>query len=474
MITRTLQEIAAMCGGQLIMPAGRENGADARIQGVTTDSRKLSENVLFVPLTGENFDGHHFAAESLRQGAGAVLWSRSRNDYPAEGPVILVEDTLSALQQLAKAYLEQCGARVIGITGSNGKTTTKDIVTSLLSTTYKVHKTQGNYNNHIGLPLTILSMPEDTEMAVLEMGMSARREIELLSSIARPETAIVTNIGESHLEHLGSREEIARAKLEILAGMKPNGLFVYNGDEPLIPQVLGEPGTVKPEGLQTVTFGLSENNDLYPTGMMFLEAGTTFTASRYYPQTAYTLPLLGKHNVANALAAMAVAAHYEVSAENIRKGLEQTKLTGMRIELLKGTSGVTILNDAYNASPTSVRAALEVLASMNGYSRRIAVLGDMLELGADAERMHKDVGLFVTPDKADLVFAYGPLGAFIAEGAAEQLPAGAVQAFVDKTKLIEALEAVIRPDDVVLIKASRGNRLEEVAQAVQHFTGKQS
>ncbi|WP_308420914.1 UDP-N-acetylmuramoyl-tripeptide--D-alanyl-D-alanine ligase [Paenibacillus physcomitrellae] len=473
-MTRTLQEIAAMCGGQLKMPAGRDAEADALLQGVTTDSRKLTDNVLFVPLVGENFDGHDFAAECLRQGAGAVLWSRSQDDYPAEGPVILVEDTLLALQQLAKAYLEQSGARVIGITGSNGKTTTKDIVTSLLSTTYKVHKTQGNYNNHIGLPITILSMPEDTEMAVLEMGMSARREIELLSSIAHPETAIVTNIGESHLEHLGSREEIARAKLEILAGMKPNGLFVYNGDEPLIPQVLGERETVKPEGLQTLTFGLGENNDLYPTGMMFQEAGTTFTASRYYPQTAYTLPLLGKHNVANALAAMAVAAHYKVNAENIRQGLEQTKLTGMRIELLKGTSGVTILNDAYNASPTSMRAALEVLASMNGYSRRIVVLGDMLELGADAEHMHREVGLFITPDKADLIFTYGALGAFIAEGAAEQLPAGTVQAFSDKSKLIEALEAIIQPDDVVLVKASRGNRLEEVAQAIQHFTRNQS
>ncbi len=448
--------------------------AEKVIEGVTTDSRKLTEGCLFIPLTGEKFDGHDYAADCLQRGAGAVLWSRKRSDIPANGPVILVDDTLAALQQLSKAYLQAVGARVIGITGSNGKTTTKDIMTSLLSTTYKVHKTQGNFNNHIGLPLTILAMPEDTEFAVLEMGMSARGEIELLSLIAQPELAIITNIGESHLEHLGSREEIARAKTEILAGMKPGGLFVYNGDEPLIPMVLDEPETSKPEGLRTWTFGLGPHNDMHPTSMVQQSAGTAFTTNVFGSEASFSLPLLGKHNVSNALGAMSAAAYYKVSEADISLGLEQIRLTGMRIELLKGTSGITILNDAYNASPTSMRVALEVLGSMNGFGRRIAVLGDMLELGENAEQMHREVGSFITGEIADLIYVYGPLGAYIAEGAAQQLQPDSVRAFTDKAGLIEALESVLHPDDVVLVKASRGNRLEEVAQAIQNFNLQQS
>ncbi|MDU5946628.1 MAG: UDP-N-acetylmuramoyl-tripeptide--D-alanyl-D-alanine ligase, partial [Paenibacillus macerans] len=259
MIIRNLADIAAMCGGQV------REAADSGIavRGAVTDSRQITQDCLFIPLSGERFDGHDFAADCLAAGAAATLWKRSKGTPP--GPAVLVDDCLEALQTLAKSYLIQTGAKVVGITGSNGKTTTKDLVYSLLSTTYKVHKTKGNFNNHIGLPLTVLAMPEDTEIAVLEMGMSGRREIELLSKLAEPETAVITNIGEAHLLQLGSREEIARAKLEILAGMKPGGLFVYNGDEPLIPRVLNEADTHKPDRLRTVTFGLGQGNDEYPT-----------------------------------------------------------------------------------------------------------------------------------------------------------------------------------------------------------------
>nr|WP_237690627.1 UDP-N-acetylmuramoyl-tripeptide--D-alanyl-D-alanine ligase [Paenibacillus caui] len=451
--------MAAMSGGEAVSLAGE----DLPVQGVITDSRKLTEGCLFVPLAGEKFDGHDFAAEALRRGAAAVMWQKDHGVPPAEGPVILVDDTLAALQRLSSAYLQASRARVIGITGSNGKTTTKDIVTSLLSTAYKVHKTQGNFNNHIGLPLTILSMPEDREFAVLEMGMSARGEIALLSGLAQPETAIITNIGESHLEYLGSRQEIARAKLEIVSGMKPGGLLVYNGDEPLIPEALREGRTVKPQQLNTFTFGLQPDNDDYPTGIMFQSGGTVFTSHRFGPDIVFSLPLLGRHNVANALGAMAVAFHYGVSGEQIRKGLEDLLLTGMRIEVMKGVSGLTILNDAYNASPTSMRAAIEVLQSMKGFRRKIAVLGDMLELGEGAEQFHREVGQYLTPEKADFLFAYGALGTYIAEGAAERLPASAVHAYTDKSKLIQELEQFLQPGDIVLVKASRGNRLEEVA-----------
>lgn len=461
MIKRNLVQIAEMCGGTLV------NAGHGAIEaaGVITDSRKITPGCLFIPLVGEQFDGHSFAAEAISQRAAGILWQKDHGT-PPEGPVILVENTLEALQHLSKAYLTETKARVIGITGSNGKTTTKDIVASLLATTFKVHKTNGNFNNHIGLPLTVLSMPEDCEMVILEMGMSARYEIELLSKLAEPETAMITNIGESHLLQLGSREEIARAKLEILAGMKPGGLLVYNGDEPLIPMVLQEPETQRPENLQLFTYGMSSSNDDYPTGMMFQSGGTVFTSYSGLSDTAYRIPLLGEHNVINALGGIAVARHYGVTEENIVKGLEQLELTSMRIEMIEGVSGIAILNDAYNASPTSVKAAIGVLEKMKGYRRKIAVLGDMLELGELEEQYHEQIGRFITPDKVDLLYTYGPLGSKIAQGAAANLPDTHIHAYTDKNELIRALIQELTPKDVVLIKASRGMKLEEVAQAI--------
>lgn len=449
-----------MCGGYV----ANDGDSVITIEGVVTDSRKITSGCLFIPLTGERFDGHDFAGDCLTAGAGATLWAEAKGTPP--GPAVLVEDTLEALQRLAKSYLASCQTKVVGITGSNGKTTTKDLVFSLLGTTYKVHKTQGNFNNHIGLPLTILAMSEDTDIAVLEMGMSGRGEIELLSKLAEPETAIVTNIGESHLLQLGSRHEIARAKLEILAGMKPDGLFIYNGDEPLIEQVLAEPATSKPQPLQTLTFGLGESNDDYPSGILFLEDKTVFT-SRQGADTPLALPLPGEHNVVNALAALAVARHYGVTEEAIREGLSKAELTGMRIETVIGASGITILNDAYNASPTSVKAAIGVLEKKRGYRKRIAVLGDMLELGAAEDDFHREVGKFLTPDKVDLLFTFGKLSEKIAEGAAENLEPGTIFAYHDKSELIDKLISLLHPKDILLVKASRGMKLEEVVDAVK-------
>ncbi|MDU2241314.1 MAG: UDP-N-acetylmuramoyl-tripeptide--D-alanyl-D-alanine ligase [Paenibacillus sp.] len=460
MIKRNLAEIAAMCGGQI-----REAGdAGILVQGVVTDSRQITEGCLFVPLAGERFDGHDFAADCLQAGAGACLWARSKGTPP--GPAVLVDDTLTALQALAKSYLAETGAKVVGITGSNGKTTTKDLVYALLSTTYRVHKTKGNFNNHIGLPLTLLAMPEDTEIAVLEMGMSGRHEIELLSKLGEPETAVITNIGESHLQQLGSREEIARAKLEILAGMKPGGLFIYNGDEPLLPQVLAEPSTAKPEGLQSATFGLRPENDAYPTGILFTDHRTLFTPHGSEGEPL-DLPLLGEHNVTNALAAITVARHYGVSEAAIREGFGKVELTGMRIEVVTGQSGITILNDAYNASPTSMKAAIGVLDHMKGYRKKIAVLGDMLELGASEEEYHRGIGEMFTPGKVDLLFTCGPLSRHIAEGAKKQMDPDRIHAYTDKSELIRKLVSLLHPQDVVLVKASRGMKLEEVVEAIK-------
>ncbi|WP_343222054.1 UDP-N-acetylmuramoyl-tripeptide--D-alanyl-D-alanine ligase [Paenibacillus tritici] len=454
---RTLYDIAEMCGGELSSAEDK----DIEIKGVVTDSRKISPACLFVPLVGDHFDGHHYAAASLAAGAAAALWQRDKGPAPAGGGVILVEDTLAALQKLSSAYLGDIAPRVVAVTGSNGKTTTKDMITALLEVQYKVHKTQGNFNNHIGLPLTILSMDSDVEIAVLEMGMSSRGEISLLSRIAPPDVAVITNVGESHLLQLGSRKEIARAKLEIVDGLKPGGLLIYNGDEPLLAEVLAEPDFRTPEGLLTFRFGQAADNDDYPTGLMTHSAGMIFT-SQLHGQRAFTLPLPGQHNVINALAALAVARHYDVTEENIAAGLSGLKLTGMRIEVIETESGLVLLNDAYNASPTSMRAAIDVLQSMKCSGSRIAVLGDMLELGPEEIMFHRQIGSYLDPKLTDDVFTFGPLAAHIAAAASERFEAGHLFAFTDKEALITALNAKCSEKDVVLFKASRGMRLEEV------------
>ncbi|WP_342346101.1 UDP-N-acetylmuramoyl-tripeptide--D-alanyl-D-alanine ligase [Paenibacillus mangrovi] len=460
-MTKKLGEVAVMCGGNLT----HDHDYDIQVKGVFTDSRKLVSGRLFVPLVGEKFDGHAFAAAALEGGACGVMWQRDRG-IPPEGPVIVVEDTLAALQALSKSYLSDVGCRVVGITGSNGKTTTKDMIYALLGTTFKVHKTGGNFNNHIGLPLTILEMPSDTEIAVLEMGMSGRHEIECLSAIANPEVAVITNIGEAHLLQLGSRHEIARAKLEIISGMKPGGLLVYHGDEPLIPLVLSETETAQPDGLKTFTFGMDQDkNDDYPTGMMFHSKGIIFTSHRH-PGEGLELPLLGQHNVINCLAALAVADYFGVSEDQICEGISGLQLTGMRIEQITTPSGFTLLNDAYNASPLSMKAAIDALDSLKGHRHKIAVLGDMLELGPKELEFHAEVGEYASEGKVDMLYTYGPLSAEAAKAAQRRRPDLPVFHFTDKKELASHLASQVHPKDIVLIKASRGMKLEEIVDAL--------
>lgn len=458
MIGRSLSQVQQMVQGSGLA-AGWE---DVRIQGVSIDSRSITSGNLYIPIRGERFDGHAFAQAALENGAAAMLWQQDVENPPENVPVIFVEDTLLALQQLARSYRNQLNVKVIGVTGSNGKTSAKDIVTGLLSTKFKVQKTQGNFNNHIGLPLTILRLEEDTEMAVLEMGMSARGEIEFLSKLARPNAAIITNIGESHLMELGSRAGIAEAKLEIVLGLQEDGLFVYNGDEPLLTSRVSTmqlPGTV-------AAFGDRQTNDYYPTSIALGATGTTFTVNRV-PSMSFFLPILGKHNVYNTLACMAVAQFFGVTWEEMKQGLEKLQMTGMRMEVVKTEAGVTVINDAYNASPTSMRAALLLLNELQGFSRKIVVLGDMLELGDQEVQFHYEMGQSINPECIDYVLTYGPLGKQIAKGAAERLGSERVKAYDDKEALAKDVKELAGPQDVVLVKASRGMKLEEVIASMQ-------
>lgn len=462
---KTLRQIAAITGARLVAGNGRAGEEDPVITKVSSDTRTLTPGSLFVPLTGESFDGHDYLAQAVLSGAAAAFWREGRELPAAAPPLLVVPDPLAALQSLARAYRRELGVRVVGITGSNGKTTTKDLTASAIGTALSVHKTPGNFNNHIGLPLTLLQIPEGTQAAVIEMGMSARGEIALLTSIAEPDIAIITNIGESHLLQLGSREEIARAKTEILAGLAPNGLFIYNGDEPLIEQVL--PEMPQPEGMRRLRFGEGRDNDLSATDLVSDFSGSAFRL--HEPDSPeFRIPLAGRHNVTNALAAIAAARALGVPDDRIREGLARAAITGMRIERKVAPSGAVILNDAYNASPTSMKAGLALFrdGSQPDAGRRIAVLGDMLELGDREAEFHAEVGRAAAEAGADRLFAFGPRSARLAAAAEERMPAGTVRHYTDKAALIADLLAEVKAGDVVLVKASHSMHLEEAAEAL--------
>lgn len=457
MIKRSLTQIADM----IAVKNDISSFSNINIEGVSIDSRNIEKGNLFIPLKGEKVDGHKYVADSIHKGAAAALWQKDVPNPPADLPILIVDDCLVALQELARQYRKQLPLKVVGITGSNGKTTTKDITASLLATQYKVQKTEGNFNNHIGLPLTVLGLSEETEIAVLEMGMSARGEISFLTKLACPDAVVITNIGESHLLDLGSREAIAEAKLEILEGLKEGGLAVLNGDEPLLMDRIHQ----FDEGIQVQTFGRNETNDLYPTEITLLDNGNKFKIN--LSDENFELPVLGTHNILNALAAMMIARYFSVPFEKMTKALFSVKLTGMRMELVEGKQGEKIINDAYNASPTSVMAAIELVSNLQGYEKRMLVLGDMLELGPDEKQYHLKVGEGLDTDKVDLVFTYGELGKYIAEGARKVLGANRVYSFTDKKALVDELVKHVDDKTLVLVKASRGMKLEEIVASLQ-------
>lgn len=422
------------------------------IEGVGTDTRQSLEDKLFIPLVGESFDGHDFIDTAVKQGAKAALWQES---YPRPKgidpsfPLIRVADTLIGLQELARLYLRFVNPKVVAITGSNGKTTTKDLVYAVSRHYFKSHCTKGNFNNHIGLPLTVLAMPEATEVLILEMGMNHFGEIEDLTKIAQPDIAIITNIGESHIEHLGSREGIAKAKLEVTSQFKTKGLLIYDGDEPLL---------AREYPFEAKSVGFNRSNDYYISHFKLLEHETEFVISDY--NHCFTVPLLGKHQAKNATYSFVVGLSLGLTVEQIQKGLEQIEVTQMRFEKQTGKNGVTIINDAYNASPTSMKVTIETLAQLEGYHEKVLVLGDMFELGENAASYHKQVGQIIPPE-INCLYTIGENAKNISQ--ATSIPS---QHFDSVDELIKQLEAKQREGSVILFKASRGMRLEKIVDAL--------
>lgn len=432
------------------------------VKGVSIDTRTLQKGNLFIPIVRID-DGHNYVRRAFENGAAASLWQEDHGAPPEDLPIIIVKDTLASLQHMAREYRNQLNCKVVAVTGSNGKTTVKDMVTSILSTTCKVQKTRGNLNGEYGLPLTILELDEDTEIAVLEAGMSHAGEIKALSDIARPDIGIITMIGVSHLSNLGSREAVALAKLELLHGMNHHGVLIINGDEPLLTDAL--PKLKIPEAITVKTFGEMESNHYFSPQIIETSAGLAFKVSHYDDE--FSMPLLGRHNVWNALAAIAAADHFGISGENIRKGLANLEITEMRMEQIPSLEGFLIINDAWNASPVSMKAAIEAVSNLEGYDKKVLVLGDMLELGNEELAYHEEIAEYIDTSKIHSVFTFGRLSKVISDSVSGTSLKGKAKHFTSKEELASECRRILASDDVVLLKGSRGMKLEEVCDLLK-------
>lgn len=428
---------------------------DFELTGVEFDSRKVQIGHLFVPLKGQN-DGHKFIAGAIEEGAKAAFWSCSKEIAPEGFPIIQVENTLSAMQELAIYYLVKKGPSVIAITGSNGKTTTKDMTEAVLAEKFHTYKTQGNYNNEIGLPYTILQMPDNTEKLILEMGMDHAGEISFLSKLARPEVAAITMIGEAHVENLGSREGIAKTKMEIVEGLSLNGLLIVPEDEPLLLPIL------KNVTQKVETFGLRQEATYAAETIVPEKEQTMFRIKGL--DTPFSIPIPGSYNVTNALIAIGIGQWYGLTAAEISRGLASFQLTKNRTEWLKLSNGVEILSDVYNANPTAMGLVLESFSQMPTKGKRLAVLGDMLELGPDEEKMHRSMSAFLNPTEISTVFLYGEImEELYLELVGKYSPENLFYFSKEEKKaLINQLKGTLKANDMVVLKASNGMGLSQV------------
>ena len=423
------------------------------------DSRLIGPGDLFVPLKGAR-DGHDFIETAFENGAVATLSEKEIEDHP----YLLVDDVLAAFQKLAQYVLEKCQVDVLAVTGSNGKTTTKDMLAQLLSTTYKTYKTQGNYNNEIGLPYTVLHMPEGTEKLVLEMGQDHLGDIHLLSEIAHPKAAIVTLIGEAHLEFFKDRKEIAKGKLQIADGMPAGGLLLVPAD-PIVEEFL-------PSQQELVRFG--EGADISLTKLEERKDSLTFEAN--FLSDAIDLPVTGKYNATNAMIAAYVALKEGVSEEAIRASFKGLELTKNRTEWKKASNGADILSDVYNANPTAMRLILETFSTIpaNPNGRKLAVLADMKELGEQSIDLHNQMILSLSPDVLDTVIFYGQDIAGLAQLASQMFPLGHVYYFKKTAEedqfedLVKQVKESLKEQDQILIKGSNSMNLAKLVEELEN------
>lgn len=457
----TLENIEKACGGRYI---GTEAEKKTEVLGVVIDSRQVESGYLFVAIPGEKVDGHKFIPDVFAKGAAAVLSEQQLED-PA-GPYILVESTTKALRDLAEYYRKSLDIKVVGITGSVGKTSTKEMIASVLSEKYRVLKTEENYNNEIGLPLTIFKIRAEHEVAVLEMGISEFGEMHRLATMANPDICVITNIGLCHLENLKTRDGILKAKTESFAHLKKDGIAILNGDDDKL-STIRQVGDKEP-----VFYGMEEKMEyredakksVYATGVENL--GLYGMQARIHTpegERDVRIPIPGEHNVYNALAATAVGLSLGLSLDQISSGILKAKTIGGRTNLLN-TGSMTVIDDCYNANPVSMKASIDVLATAE--RRKIAVLGDMGELGENEKKLHYEVGEYLAKKEIDVLFCAGELSEEIAKAAQKESKTCEVYYFKTRDALLEQLLPFLKKGDTVLVKASHFMEYPKIVKAL--------
>ncbi|MBQ3105462.1 MAG: UDP-N-acetylmuramoyl-tripeptide--D-alanyl-D-alanine ligase [Lachnospiraceae bacterium] len=455
----TVQNIAAACGGTVYGPAeGVRSKTEAT--AVVIDSREAKKDDVFIAMPGERVDGHKFIGDVWAKGALAVVCEVLPKSL--DGVCIQVESSARALRDIAEFYRKQLTLTVVGVTGSVGKTSTKEMIAGVLSEKYNTLKTSGNYNNEIGLPLTILRIREEHQAAVVEMGISEFGEMHRLSKVARPDICVITNIGQCHLESLGDRDGVLKAKTEIFDFRNPEGVVCVNGDDDKLVTLRGKLGDC------LTTFGRERHNTVYARrseskGLL----GSCMDIAGLVELTEVTVPLPGEHMIYNALAAAAVGYHMGLTREQIRAGIEKARAVGGRSNLLQKGDYV-LIDDCYNANPVSMKAALELLGQAEG--RKVAVLGDMFELGEGSPAFHKETGNYAVKCGVDVLFCVGTLSEAMYEGGKEALKDVTAEYrteliyLKEKEELKNRLPEVLQPGDTILLKASHGMGFEEVIE----------
>ena len=449
----TIRNIARACGGRY---HGPEELLDREVAGVEIDSRKIGEGFLFVPLKGEKVDGHSFIPQVMQ--AGALVTLTEHSEGMPDCPYILTEKNDEAIQQIAGFYRRALGTKVVGITGSVGKTSTKEMIASVLSQRFRVLKTEGNFNNNLGLPLTIFRMTEEDEIAVLEMGISHFGEMTWLAETAEPDIMVITNIGECHTEFLGDRDGVFRAKTECFDYVRLDGTVILNGEDDKLRQVKDV------HGKRPVFYGLNPSCRVYaekvePLGFK----GTAVTVNVDDETFDVTVPVPGNHMVMNALAGAAVGSACGLTHEEIRRGIESIGMLSGHFRISE-CGDITLIDDSYNASPMSVRAALDVLGRLPG--EKLAILGDMGELGKNERRMHREVGQYAGTCGAGRFITVGELSRETAAGIRETAPGAEIREFATVDELLGSLGELIRPGDSVLVKASHFMKFDRISKAL--------
>lgn len=468
--TPDVKEIASAVGGRLEAVGSPKNGT---VDNISHDSRDCDKGTLFCAIRGERFDGHDFINDAVALGACAVLCDHVPEGAAGDFYAVVVDDTVKALGALAKYYKSFSKAIFVAVTGSVGKTTTKEFIAAVASESFKTHKTQGNYNNEIGLPLTLFALEADDEVAVVEMGMSERGEIEYMSRLVEPDIAVITNIGTSHLASLGTRENICEAKMEIAAGLKSDGALILNADEPLL---FSKRGNVRPEPEFISVF--NRFGDYRAVNIRSAENGMVYDLIYdNKPVTNVEIPALGKHNVYNSLIAYAVGIKLGMTDDAIRRGLASFHSADKRQNIYE-VGDITVIDDCYNASPESMRASLDVLISVaqKKGTTPCAMLGDMLELGEYSRLMHDQLGQNAASMKVVRLYCFGEMADVVAQAAIKKgVRADNVCVVLDRDSpdvMAQLIDKTIEPGDVLLVKASRSVRAERVIEELSKLRNK--